>query len=151
MRHVGVSLNYGYKLSEEQFRQVFETDFKLDWEKKKKKCQSYGNTEEYDFDYMQYEVYEYIDEYMNKKYVTHYPIECGRLACCAYRYDKSWMIGFNLGNFHIYDFKAIDLDILNAEKYQSELLQIYHDLNLKNFCDEQPCLYALAGDCYSCT
>ena len=158
----GVYLYYGYKLSEELIKQIFETDdfkeychnvYTEDRKSFLERNIHYKNEYlpfTYLFDEYLHDLQDFIGGFMKKNYRS--KIKCYRLQCCAYNSNKSWIIGFKIAHLDGFDLTAINTEkFSNLEKYIPELQQIYDNFELQQIGDKEPHMYAIANDCLRCT
>jgi DNA-directed RNA polymerase subunit N (RpoN/RPB10) len=139
----GVTLIFGYKLSESQLRKIF------------RKHIDRSSDDETEFD-----IYNFSEVFLNsflKKIGRKHEIKFEHFypPCCAYRDNKFIVLGISICYFSCYDFGEIvssDIrKIQSSKKKIKKLEMIFSELGLDQYCDSVPKFYSVGDDCPRCT
>uniref|UniRef100_A0A6C0C9F8 Uncharacterized protein n=1 Tax=viral metagenome TaxID=1070528 RepID=A0A6C0C9F8_9ZZZZ len=140
----GVSLIFGFKISEHHMRKVFSKYIKK-------------SSEDESDEFRIYEFGEYFLEEFLEKVSRKYEMEINFFypPCCTYDKNKFIVFGINVCYFTCYDFEEIsesDIDkIANTKQKIKKLQIIYSELEFGRYCDSVPKYYSVGNNCPRCT
>lgn len=151
----GVHIVLGYKISEEDLRGEFESNFEeyivalKEVEDKKKRRKK---DDRYVYKFCKYEFDKYLNFLFYGPYDRTNPWISHSMPCCEYDDNNDWIIGLRICHFDGFGLDPCDLTgLLNCKDKKRAVRQIFKKLGLAAICDDEPEFYSIANDCRRCT